>query len=449
MVIRKTFKGVKSMIRKSIAMIMCISLMLMSISVTSFAITADDTVTGMRMEPVIEKYFALTQEQIDSQATKFPDVLNHYAKPFIAKMSAINIIAGYPEGTFGPNDTLLACHFLTMLVKALGYTPEVPRGQPYWIPYVNIALKDGLVYEGEISDYTGPLTRELAAVIATRALMKYEPAPAEMYYEYNAAKMYDYGHVTDKYKQGVVLAYRMGLIVGSNNLFEPQGTFTRAHGAIIINKLLDKNIRVESVPQPEEMINFINADCSEYLYPDANPRKEYTFIPGTFPLNEIYDTIKALVTKKEKMTGGYLVQVYDEKSQFFSADLYKDKETADKFLFQNPYYPTASARFKVLTDKAKEQGALEQKGSGYLYSLNVWDCATYDACMKEYTYEILRALFGSEADKAIALHDKYLNIPMKGLEGKFETLTLNGRYMSIGAGNTGFYIEIYAKGAIK
>jgi len=428
-----------------------LALLVMVSSVTSSAISGDDTVTGMRMKPVVDKYNALTHTEIDTWAAKFPDTVNHYAKAYIARMSALNIIAGYPEGTFGPNDTLLACHYLTMLVKALGFTPEVPRGQPYWIPYVEIALQEGLVFEGEIADYTGPLTREVAAAISTRALMKYEPAPAEMYYDYNVTKMSDFVYVADQYKQSVVLAYRMGLFMGSNNIFEPKGTFTRAQGAIIINKLLDKNIRVESVPQENEKIYFKNWDCNEYLFLPAkmNANKEYIFIPGSFPLNEVYDVVNTLVSSKGKIKRGYLVQGYDEETQQFYTDIYISKAAADKFYFEDPRFPTSSASFTIWTDKTKSEGALEKKGTGYLYSLNVWDCMTYDTCMKEYTYEILKTLFGSEADKAIALHDKYLNVPMKGLEGSFETTMINGRYLSIGGGSNGFYMEIYAKGAIK
>jgi hypothetical protein len=440
------------MIKRLILVVL--SMLMMVSSVTGFAATADDTVTGMRMKPLIDKYQSLTQAEIDTQAARFPDISGHYAKPFVARMTAINIIAGYPEGTFGPNDTLLACHFLTMLVKALGFTPEVPRGQAYWKPYVDIALQEGLVYEGEIADYTGPLTRELAAVIATRALMQYEPAPAELYYDYNTTKMSDFGLVTDKYKQGVVLAYRMGLFMGSNNLFEPKGTFTRAQGAIIINKLLDKSLRVESVPNPSEAVSFTSYDFNEYFFPgsEGTANKTYTFYPGEFPLPEIFDVVKAHIQSKSKLTGGFIVQGFQPTTQFFKTELYRDQATADKFYKENPNYPTMSTGLFIYTDKATTKGAINDQSSGFLYDINVTDVSTYNACMKEYVHEVFKTLFGPDAAEAIRIHDEYLALTLAGEPFQQTKVFLNYRKVrfvgGVGSMGPGMRVEIWARGAI-
>lgn len=440
--------------KKTISLIVALILIFSAVpgmGATEDEINAGSSVIKMQMAPVVEEYNNLASTEVESQAKRFSDIDGHFARQYIAKMAAINILAGYPDGRFGPNDTLLACHFITMIIHGLGYVLEVPPGTPYWRPCVDKALEMGIIGNGEISDYTGPLTRELAAVIAFRTLMLYEarPAEADTYYDYNVSKMSDYARITDRYKDDVVMSYRMGLITGSNNLFVPQGTLTRAQGCIIVNKLIDGNIRIASVPQESEIVTFRNGDCSEYYFPDAHPNKEYTFIPGNFPLNEIYNTVRTLVQSKDKMTGGYLVQGYDEKTQFFSADLYKDKATAERFLFEEPRLPTASASFAIWTNKVMTQGALTDKGTGFLYSLDVWDCITYNNNMKAYTYEIFKTLFGNDADKAIALHDKYLNIPLKGLGHGLESVTLNDRYVTLSAGTTAFHIEIYAKGAIR
>lgn len=443
------------MSRKIILVVLCICLVNASFSVLVNASDADKTVAGMRMKPIIDAYNVLTETQINNQAKKFPDISDHYAKPYVAKMTAVSIIAGYPEGLFGPNDTLLACQFLTMTVKALGFTPERLPGDPYWKPFVDIALQQGLIFEGEIKDYTSPLSRELAAVIAFRTLMLYEARPtgSEIYYDYNVAKITDYAKITDKYKDDVIMSFRMGLIIGSNNLFVPQGTLTRAQGCIIVNKLIDSNIRIASVPQPNEIISFKNGDWSEYYFPGSNPNKEYTFMPGSFPLNEVYDVVKTLVNSKRKVSGGYLVQGYDEKTQVVTFELYKDKAMADKFNFEDPRMPTTSVYLDIWTDKIFKQGELTDKNSGYLYSLDVYDVLLYNSCMKEYFHEALKTLFGAEADKVIALHDKYLNYAINGQKGGYEIVIINGRQIEVSGGNgdfgTGFHFYVWARGAIK
>lgn len=418
---------------------------------TMLEVNEQNSVIKMQMQPIVDRY--ANMKESDIAAKNFKDIENHYGAEYIKKMAAIEVLSGYPDGNFGPNDTLLACQYLTMIIRALGFKPETPPGQQYWVWPVEKALELGIVREGEIVNYVEPLTRELAATIAFRTLMLYEARPEgdEIYFNYNVSKIYDYYTISDQYKNDVVMAHRMGLIKGYENIFEPLGTLTRAQGCIIVNKLIDKDLREESIPQPYEIIAFKNRDCNEYLfYPvEMYPNRIYLFQPGTFPLNEIFEVVKTLIKHKDKVSGGYIVQSYYEDTQNFYTELYKDKDLADQFYFRDPRFPTASAKFSIRTEKVYTEGGLTSKGSGFLYSLNVWDCNTYDNYMKEYTYEILKTLFEKDADKAIELHDKYLSIPMEGLQGTFETTTLNGRYMSIGGGRTGFYIEVYAKVAIK
>ncbi len=410
-----------------------------------------NSVIKMQMKPIVEKYENMKESDIS--AKEFKDIKNHYGETNVKKMAAVGVISGYPNGNFGPNDTLLADQYLTMIIRALGYKPEIAPGQEYWMWPAEKAKELNLIRDGEIENFIMPINRELAAVIAFRTLMLYETRPKdeEVYFNYNVAKIYDYYSINDQYKNDVVLAYRMGLIQGYNNLFDPKGTLTRAQGCIIVNRLIDKTIRTVSVPQPHEVVTFKNADCNEYLFYPAkmNPNKIYTFMPGTFPLNEIFEVVKTLIEQKYRVKGGYIVQRYNEDTKNFYTELYKNKEKADQFYFIDPRIPTASVKFSIRTEKVYQEGALSDKGSGFLYSLNVWDCSIYDKYMKEYTYAILRTLFENDADKAIALHDKYLRIALEGLQGSYESTTLNGRYMSIGSGRNGFYIEIYAKGAIK
>jgi len=49
-------------------------------------------------------------------------------------------------------------------------------------------------------------------------------------------------------------------------------------------------------------------------------------MPGTFPLNEIFEVVKTAIEQKGLVTGGYIVQGYHEETQYFSIELYKNKE---------------------------------------------------------------------------------------------------------------------------
>lgn len=345
-----------------------------------------------------------------------------------------------------------------MLVMALGYTPEIPSGQPYWIPFVDIALNEDLIFDGEIKDYTKPLTRELAAAIAYRALMKYETEPENDWYDYNKSKIHDYALITDKYKHDVVMAYRTGIIVGNNNLFVPQDTLTRAQAAVIINKLIDKNLRIESVPQEDEILYFTTPDYNEYLFYDGvnKPNTTYEITPGFFPLNELYEVFKTLNEKKH-LAKGYVVNDLDIRDLFFSSDVFTDKASADKFYFEDPRFPTEFASFHAYTHKVyiapDKEESLNDKNSGYLYSINTQAPKEYNELYKPLIHELLKTIFEADAEEAIRLHDYYLDLALKNKPGEAKVYYLNNRQVAMtggsGALGGGIRIEIWAKGAVK
>jgi S-layer homology domain len=48
----------------------------------------------------------LVLAQEPAPATSFPDIQNHWARPFIEALVEKDIVAGYPDGTFRPNKTI-------------------------------------------------------------------------------------------------------------------------------------------------------------------------------------------------------------------------------------------------------------------------------------------------------------------------------------------------------
>lgn len=444
----------------SISLILCIiALSIIPVYAESLHdINKEKTTTGMRMEHLINRYNSLTEQDLKDIEENFNDISDHWGEPYICRLSALDIIAGYGNGKFGPNDTLLAAQYIKMLVMALGYTPEIPSGQPYWIPFVDIALNEDLIFDGEIKDYTKPLTRELAAAIAYRALMKYETEPENDWYDYNKSKIHDYALITDKYKHDVVMAYRTGIIVGNNNLFVPQDTLTRAQAAVIITKLIDKELRVESVPQESEYIRFKNPRFNEYFFGEGGySEKEYALLPSDFPLYELYMVSKTLIEKKD-LAGGYVTNLYAEKYKTLNTAAYYDEETANKFYLVNPALPTAYAGFTMHTNKVfiepGKSDSLNDPNTGYLYSINTQLVEDYNNLLKPYIHEILKTLFEDDADEAIKLHDYYLNLALNRKDGEIKSYYLNNRKVTIrggvgGLGGTGFRMEIWAKGAVK
>lgn len=441
---------------KKIALILAIIVLLSSLQVVAFAEDLyteyeSKSVTSMRMEPLVKKYQALTDAEVLAWEKSFDDIANHYAKTYIAKLAALELISGYGNGKFGPNDTLLAGQYIKMVVNTLGFTPEIPNKARYWEPFVEIALSEGLIKEGEIKDYTAPISRELAGVIGIRALFKYKEYPSEdnVWFDYNRAKIKDYAYISDEYKNDVVMCCRMGILQGNGNgIFEPKGTLTRGQAAIIMVRLLDDNLRVESVPADDEIIVYkFREDVNEYLFDYGfKAGQERIIYPGFFPMDEIYDVFKALYSNLN-VGGGHKELIFSSLKSNFSVLQFVDKSRADHFYMVDNRYPTEYASFIVHLKNCYEEGKLSSIGDGYLYSIGVFDFNNYNKQMKPYIHEVFKTLFGDDTAEAIRIHDYYLDIALNNKPYEKGVYFLNDRRVYIFASGGGFGVQIYAKGA--
>ena len=92
-----------------------------------------------------------------------------------------HIFAGYPDGTFRPNDTLTVDMYIKLIVTVMGHNVE--NGQNYWAStYIHKAIDEGYVvleedylftYKTNDDPYAGykrPINRADMALIAGRAL---------------------------------------------------------------------------------------------------------------------------------------------------------------------------------------------------------------------------------------------------------------------------------------
>ncbi|MDD4781437.1 MAG: S-layer homology domain-containing protein, partial [Tissierellia bacterium] len=52
----------------------------------------------------------------------FSDTQNHWADKWVAIASGTNLVVGYPDGTFKPDQVISYNEVLTMVIRALGYT---------------------------------------------------------------------------------------------------------------------------------------------------------------------------------------------------------------------------------------------------------------------------------------------------------------------------------------
>lgn len=116
---------------------------------------------------------ALYDLQSGSGGVKFDDVSGHWAESYIQCCASLDIVAGYGNGKFGPNDPLTGDAWAKMLLIAMGYNAEANGiiGTDWAVGVGNLAdevnLNDGI---SDSYDSAKPITREQACLLAYNSI---------------------------------------------------------------------------------------------------------------------------------------------------------------------------------------------------------------------------------------------------------------------------------------
>jgi hypothetical protein len=219
------------------------------------------------------------------------DINGHWAKSDIEYLIGLDVVDGYPDGTFRPNNTINADAFIKLIVTALGYT-DIVNGTEYWAStYIDKAKELGIVLDGEFSNYTVEISRADMSRIISRALgQKGETFPE--YLEAYKGLILDYDSLGTEYKTSVLENICAGLITGyPDGNFKPNGLATRAEGVTVIVRLIQEDRRKKTV--------FADADSDWEGWINSEDAQEYCS----------YKNFRAvdgkIIFKVEKETGVY------------------------------------------------------------------------------------------------------------------------------------------------
>ena len=354
--------------------------------------------TAYRIQPLQDRLSLMDAAVIDGYVNKFADMEKHWSRQVVGKLTGLDIIAG-AKGKFMPNDTVQADQFIKMAVRIMGHKIEQDTG--YWAQlYIETASNEGLVIKGEIADYKKPLTREQMARIIVRTTLKADAKPDGKYDRYIMGKVNDYHAVADNIKQYVLDGYKLGLITGTDNKFNPKGTLTRAEAAAVIIRFLDVTERKPMKPGAGEIIKLNDSlGVPTEIYPGAIP--------------ELFTIAKAAQAAIPKAKG-YVNYFIGSDGKFVCAKLYKDKASYEQSIYNKV------AAFNI---------AYNDEEYTYAYTLSVWDDEAYKQYFPDYIREILKTVYAKDAQKAIALHDKYMDMKYLRTDGynDYTETTINNR----------------------
>ncbi|OPX91945.1 S-layer homology domain-containing protein [Pelotomaculum sp. PtaB.Bin117] len=208
----------------------------------------------------------------------FSDLPEHWARSHVTRLAALEMVKGYPDHTFKPDQLVNRLETVVLIVRSGGFaaeaeklaannnkkknsansasgvetkqTPKVPWGQSY----IDLAVEKGFLApdDPEDYDYAGPVTRLEVAELLARAmclvpsLIGNESAPAENNILAedglsSAGAFSDLDTLEPEEQVYVAAVVNANVMSGyPDGTFRPQDTLTRAEIAVILSRLVDR-----------------------------------------------------------------------------------------------------------------------------------------------------------------------------------------------------------------
>ena len=190
--------------------------------------------------------------------TRFSDVpSNYWAAPFIEQLSQRGVIAGFPDGTFRPNDAVTRAQFASMVTSAFSRTPQrqpitfvdVPNN--FWASNViRQAYTTGFLsgFPGNRFEPNQVIPRQQVLVALANGL-NYSPTGNT---QTTLQVFNDSFNIADWARSPIAAATERGIVVNhpNINLLNPTGTATRAQVAASIYQALVSAGQASAINSP-------------------------------------------------------------------------------------------------------------------------------------------------------------------------------------------------------
>lgn len=184
---------------------------------------------------------------------EFADVEGHWAQNAINDMGSRLIVTGDENGNFNPDNSITRAEFAAIIVRALGLSEGTGENtfsdisdEDWYCGYIKTASAYGIV-AGYTDGTFGPndkITREQAMTIITRAMIitKLDANISGSAVTALLEKYSDSADVSDYARDSAAACIEAGIISGKGSeTLAPTDNMTRAEVAVIVQRLLQKS----------------------------------------------------------------------------------------------------------------------------------------------------------------------------------------------------------------
>lgn len=171
----------------------------------------------------------------------------------IAQAYKLGFVKGTSDTTYTPDGSVTIAETITFAVR-LNYIyngKEVPApadGAEWYTPYVDAAVKAGIIKNNQYADYNAPALRKQVAMIMAKALPTSYVQAINMFTEIPDLDKKDSAYGS------VLRLYNAGILIGSDDQYNflPETNITRAEVAAIINRLAIPTSRKRVITEAEK-----------------------------------------------------------------------------------------------------------------------------------------------------------------------------------------------------
>lgn len=185
-----------------------------------------------------------------ASAAAFEDLQGHWSCEAVYHASVLDLVSGYPDGKFRPEQSLSQMESLVLFMRAAGYDPDRNKKSDKQVPvarvkipqvswgqnYLNLAVQENLIAEPWLANFDGdnPVSRAQTADLICRLLQ----LPAG---EISAdlPPVSDLHQAAPELQPAIVAVVRAGVITGyQDGSFGPGNSLKRGEATSILDRLM-------------------------------------------------------------------------------------------------------------------------------------------------------------------------------------------------------------------
>lgn len=171
-----------------------------------------------------------------------PHNFTPWYETYVEKVVRIGLMKGHSNGEFLPEGEVRLSEVIAMASRLHNIynngSGNFSQGPLWYSIYVNYALSNGIINEGDFLDYDRPATRGEMAYIFASAL------PPAALKEINTVNNIRDVNASTAYDAEIFMLYRAGVVTGyADHSYQPLTTISRAECAAIIARMASKDLR--------------------------------------------------------------------------------------------------------------------------------------------------------------------------------------------------------------